>query len=286
MPVPWLFLAQLASSAYKDKKSGDIASGNRSLTQQQMDMSQAQFDAQMDTSVQRRVADAKKAGIHPIHALGAASGASPTFTTSTGSGQREQRGSATADMLGNIMQTSGMLERNAAAAKRDYAEAALMDAERARLNQDVSATGLDTVAATTGDQPVAPHDFVIGPAEYVDPMVSKSSRPGVESGVHPARTEYRDEAGNVYTLPSPNQGMDEVGQMEYILGIPGRMWANFKREYRYREDFKKLEQEARQLRSRRNNPEAAEWYDRRMKELRAKYAKLRATFERYRSYLK
>lgn len=38
---------------------------------------QDQFDAQMDQTIQRRVADAKQAGIHPLYALGASPGASP-----------------------------------------------------------------------------------------------------------------------------------------------------------------------------------------------------------------
>ena len=33
-----------------------------------------QFNAQMDTSIQRRVVDAKKAGIHPLFALGGSVG--------------------------------------------------------------------------------------------------------------------------------------------------------------------------------------------------------------------
>lgn len=50
---------------------------------------QQQFDQQMDHSVRRRVEDAKRAGIHPLYALGASSGASPTIMAgqhSSGSG--------------------------------------------------------------------------------------------------------------------------------------------------------------------------------------------------------
>ena len=43
-----------------------------------------QFNANLDTSIQRRVADARKAGISPLAALGATTGASPTITVSGG----------------------------------------------------------------------------------------------------------------------------------------------------------------------------------------------------------
>ena len=49
---------------------------SRRTRQMQMD----QFNAMMDRTIQRRVADAKKAGIHPLAALGSSPGAGPTIT--------------------------------------------------------------------------------------------------------------------------------------------------------------------------------------------------------------
>lgn len=48
-------------------------------------LSQRQFDAQMDETIQRRVADSLKAGINPLFALGYTGGASPTIHAGGGS---------------------------------------------------------------------------------------------------------------------------------------------------------------------------------------------------------
>lgn len=71
-------------------------SASKSVAQQNQ-MAQAQFDAQMDQTIQRRVADAKQAGIHPLYALGASSGASPTI-----SGQAE-----TGSHMGDAIASAG-----------------------------------------------------------------------------------------------------------------------------------------------------------------------------------
>lgn len=58
--------------------AGDIFStvtGQKSANE----MAQNQFDAQMDTSIQRRVADGLKAGINPLAAIGASANVSPTI---------------------------------------------------------------------------------------------------------------------------------------------------------------------------------------------------------------
>lgn len=65
----------------------DLTAGLLGSAQSSHDASRArhlarqQFNAQMDESIQRRVADALKAGINPLAALGYSGGASPTFHT-------------------------------------------------------------------------------------------------------------------------------------------------------------------------------------------------------------
>lgn len=67
---------------------------------------QYQFDQQMDTSVQRRVVDALKAGINPLVALGANTTASPTIHAGGTSGSGEIIANTGADVgnhLGNAL---------------------------------------------------------------------------------------------------------------------------------------------------------------------------------------
>lgn len=243
-----------------DFMSGLLGSSSQKSQQKaQMRQAQQQFDAQMDQSVQRRVTDAKKAGVHPLFAMGASVGASPTI-----SAQGEQRSNPMQAALSTMAQTLNSLETNKAQAARDHAEALLLDSERKRIEQDLQHRGSDSGVRTFP----LPEDSIykssgvhIGPAEYVSPQVAKSQRPGVEAGTHPARIEVTDPAGNTYTLPAPNIGMDEIGQVEYVAGIPGRMVSNFKKHFLSKREQAKLEEELRILRNRRLNPEAVRRYD-------------------------
>lgn len=58
--------------------AGDIFS-RATGAKQSNDMAQAQFNSQMDESIQRRVADGLKAGINPLAAIGASTNVSPTI---------------------------------------------------------------------------------------------------------------------------------------------------------------------------------------------------------------
>lgn len=236
----------------------------------QLAQAQRQFDAQMDESVQRRVKDAKAAGVHPLFALGASAGASPTI-----SAQGESRGDPMQSALSSMAETLNSLETNKAQAARDHAQAQLFDSERKRIEQDLNTRGQDSEAQSTVKTFALPNDTgYIGPAEYYNPQVSTSSRQGVESGVHPARREVIDEAGNVYTLPSPNMGMDEVGQVEYVLGIPGRMYNNVKRHVLSQREQKELDAELTRLRNVRNNPQKAAEYRALVKRAKTKARKI------------
>ena len=63
-----------------DFAGGLIQAGeNRRQRAKDRALAREQFDAQMDESIQRRIADAEKAGIHPLFAMGASVGAAPTL---------------------------------------------------------------------------------------------------------------------------------------------------------------------------------------------------------------
>ena len=103
-------------------------------------MAQSQFDAQMDTTIQRRVADAKKAGIHPLAALGSGAGASPTLSAAP-------TGSAMGDSIKSLAEQLGVIETNKSQARLDESQAAYYDALAAKARSDLGSRGRDTVGA-------------------------------------------------------------------------------------------------------------------------------------------
>lgn len=137
----------------------------------QMQQAQRQFDAQMDQSVQRRVKDAKAAGVHPLFALGASVGASPTI-----SAQGESRGNPMQSALGAMATALNGLETNKAQAARDHAQAALFDSERKRIEQSLVTEGSDRKALTVfGDPKPGPKN--LGVSE-IFPAQDVARKPG------------------------------------------------------------------------------------------------------------
>lgn len=210
----------------------DSASKDRALYRQQMKQAQAQFDAQMDQSVQRRVKDAMAAGVHPLFALGASVGASPTIDAGYApqTGNSMGQGLEAAMMaLANIPTMKAEARRNEAAAMRDEAEAMFLDSQRKRLEGEVmGGRGRDGLGikqpegATTWPYPQT--KAVYGPAEYFAPEVPFSSRPGVRSGPIPGKIEIVREDGRSITMPNPDLNLDEIGQVEYVVKNV-RLWA-------------------------------------------------------------
>ena len=173
----------------------------------QLQLSQKQFDAQMDESVQRRVADAKKAGIHPLFALGGSVGASPTMHVGGGEG-----GGPMQSAIEGMARSLGVIEQNRASAKRDEAEAALLDSERARIDQDLRSRGADGVKTFAyGENPTA----VIGPPEYFKPEVPYSKEMGVQAGTQPGTVELVMPDGQVIKSYRQELGLDEIGQVVF-----------------------------------------------------------------------
>ncbi len=182
---------------------------------------QAQFDAQMDESVTRRVADARKAGIHPLFALGASSGASPTISAG---GSPLPRGITDA-----VQSTAERMQRAKlskltpdesramnARSLRDEAEAAFLNSKTATMGQEMASRGRD--GAITYPYPMPDQtDVMYGPAEYLNPQVYTSKRKGVESGTHPAMREIMLPDGSKQEIYSPELGLDEIGQVKYVF---------------------------------------------------------------------
>lgn len=203
---------------------------DRALHRDQLAQAQRQFDAQMDQSVSRRVADAKSAGIHPLFAMGASVGASPTIQA----GQAPQSRNPMGNALESMAQQLGIIEGNRARAKRDEAEAALLDSERARIEQETNSRGNDTVRTYPyGTNPVSDTDKVVfGPAEYYAPQVPYSKRTGVRSGTPPATLDIKMPDGRTVNIYDPDLGLDEIGQVKYVVerarhyAADAMMWAS------------------------------------------------------------
>ena len=238
-------LLSLGLGLHADKK-------NRRLQRDQMAMAQRQFDAQMDEQVQRRVADAEKAGIHPLFALGASVGASPTLS----SGGRTQGSEAARAAQG--------LARNLAAAQiaKTEAEAQLAASQAARVRQDMNSQGRDLPMVAPGFMgpgarsgaggvgPPAPRGMlhrdipeVTVSRKYPDRYNEKARRTFPE----PTKLylDVWDQArGEWVQVFNPDLGLDEVGQIFAIGSIaeseirrwfnkikPDMTWEEFKRKY-------------------------------------------------------
>lgn len=196
------------------------------LYRDQMAQAQRQFDQQMDHSVRRRIEDAKRAGVHPLFAMGASVGASPTLSSGqppTGSAVGDAI-SQIADRLGQIDLNKANAERDRAAAKRDEAEAAYINSKRARMQNDLGARGRDGASVRTypyGQKPVEKgSEIEFGPEgnpKYFRPEIPQhGGNPGVVAGERPGEVKIRLKDGSTAHVYDPDLGLDEIGQVYYV----------------------------------------------------------------------
>lgn len=200
----WGALLSLAGGAISTAASSKQSRRNYLLTRQQMINQTRQFNAQMDESIQRRVRDAEKAGVHPLFALGASVGATPTASIGGGS---PVTGSAFGRALGRVglSLAEAELQSRSASAKRDEAEAALLDARRKVVEQELSATGRDTFAEIQV-MPKSPRSW------HEQIAAHRRNRSGV-----PLYIDVQDQrTGQPMRLFNPALGLDEVGQVLYL----------------------------------------------------------------------
>lgn len=189
------------------------------LYQQSLNQAQGQFDAQMDQSIQRRVSDAKKAGVHPLFAMGASVGASPTL--SAGQPPRQPTGSAMGDALTAMSEKLGFNRVNAAQAARDEAEAQLLNSQRKRIELELMSQGRDGARTYAyGEKPVEQgSDVAYGQPTFYQPEIPKHApgKPHLVAGTKPGFIEIKMPDGRVVENYDPDLGLDEIGQINYAL---------------------------------------------------------------------
>lgn len=189
------------ASKWKGLYSGPLKSVANIFTgEKNRQQAKKQFRQNMDESIQRRVADAKKAGIHPLFALGGSLGASPTFMA----GQSPLGGAAASVAraavigggkkllgIGKSLEQAQVRAMNASAS-RDEAAAAATLSETARraggynVTQDSMAFPSPGAISTQGWKSV--------PQGYVTPKApeqfsTKPGDPSVQAGSNAAFME-------------------------------------------------------------------------------------------------
>lgn len=189
--------------------------------------SKRQFRAQMDESIQRRVKDAEKAGVHPLFALGASVGASPTLqagTTGGGIGDALEAAGRAASGYGLAMTQKKLAD---AQAGKDEAQRMLYDAQRKKIEQELASQGRDGVSTfPVGTYPDAAAQLMYGPVETVAPKQS-TTRPGdpsTRSGM-PA-TYIESYAGDGYVLRSLDQDVHQADMVNdaYLAKQIAEQW--------------------------------------------------------------
>lgn len=202
---------------------------NRKYAKATLAESKRQFDVQTNQLIQKRVADAKAAGVHPLFALGASVGASPT--TAVGGGN------PTGSVAGDALQGLGAIisRQMEAEAKKSEAEAQLA-ASKAKTLEAASNTRQDGAVLSTN--PVTGDPDVLfgppppgtkygppgeGPHLVVPPEVPAKSSPGTAAGRHPLFILVEDALGRTFRIFNPDMFDDIMTPafMSYIAQAAG-----------------------------------------------------------------
>lgn len=202
---------------------------NKQMTREGRRQAQAQFDQQMDHSVRRRVEDAERAGVHPLFALGASVGASPTLSAGGESG-----GNSLANGLAEAGRILGTTEATKAQARRDEAQASYFDALAANArNQRVNQTGQDKPALTVFGDPIRQEEPALAKPVYEQPILP-TTKPGdrsTETGVRSPYVEFRRRDGSKGTaFGAEVPGAEELN----AFWIPIQNWWHTSKQARER----------------------------------------------------
>lgn len=208
-----------------------VADDNRAQTdywnKESLRWTKRQWNEAQDEFIQRRVSDAKKAGVHPLYALGVSSPGTGQFIPGQSesgnwlgegianaghslersiTGRSARRASARhnrAVLHNETRIAESVVRANKAKAQRDIAEAALAAAQArqivtdANIQQDVVAAPR-TFPLKTGT-PIAKRKLISEPRRSL-----------------PAKIELVGPKGR-RQITNPDAGLDEVGQVEYVV---------------------------------------------------------------------
>jgi hypothetical protein len=181
-------------SSHSDRKF------SRSLARTNFNESVRQFDQQMNESITRRVADAKNAGVHPLFALGASVGASPTMSFGGGS-SGSPRLSGLNLLMSEILEATK--DEKKANVKSSEADAMLKNAQAAKIAGDAASRGRDMDP--------------FGDATYYSPEIPKSKMPGVVAGERPGTIDIKMPDGRTVRTYDPDLGLDEISQINFAV---------------------------------------------------------------------
>lgn len=200
---------------------------NMWMWQQEMKQAQHQFDQQMDMSVTRRVRDAVNAGVHPLFALGASVGASPTIAS--GGAPYKSGNSPMANALAQMGQS--VMQLNTSQAKLDESQAAYYDSMAALNAQKLAGEGRDTLGTSGSNVITHPYnpEVYAGQVEVLPAQVisGKKGNVGQEAGDGPMKRTRTESDGQVVELYSSDSQMDEVNQ-GYVLAQRAKWHAQWK----------------------------------------------------------
>lgn len=180
---------------------------DRKVDKRNYNLAKYQFDAQMDQTIQRRVADAEKAGIHPLFAMGASAGASPTSSV-TNSGAGGKAAAALSEEL-----TRAQIRKTNAEADTEVAEARVLSSA-AQADQALASTGRDLPAQAKAGLVAGEPDAGNPKVEILPRAVTATKERGVAAGRAPLFEEFVDDKGNVIRTYSTDSQMDELRQID------------------------------------------------------------------------
>ena len=228
--------------------SKSASAANRLRRQQQR-----QFDESMDNTILRRTRDARRAGIHPLAALGASPGAGPTLTGAgigaEGEGIARAGAAVGRGISGKAIADATLAEINSRA---DLNEAT------AAFYRSQAATRASTNPGTSGGEL---DENPMGRAIYESPRIAKSKSTGVTAGLTPRDTEYVRPDGSVGRMFNPDLGADEINQVR-LATAEYNNWAHRKNKFvgpiddaRWKNRVSRLSQEYARLHRYNNDPE-------------------------------